>query len=63
MGLSSVEMCAGAGGQALGLEQAGFEHEALIELGTTIAGRPHHILLPLELAQLINRCNGGVKVT
>src|SRR5580704_17730586 len=32
MGLSSVEMCAGAGGQALGLEQAGFAHEALIEL-------------------------------
>jgi DNA (cytosine-5)-methyltransferase 1 len=32
MGPSSVEMCAGAGGQALGLEQAGFVHEALIEL-------------------------------
>ena len=32
MGLSSVEMCAGAGGQALGLENAGFVHEALIEL-------------------------------
>ena len=32
MGLSSVEVCAGAGGQALGLEWAGFAHEALIEL-------------------------------
>jgi len=32
--MSSVEMCAGAGGQALGLEQAGFEHDALIEIET-----------------------------
>jgi DNA (cytosine-5)-methyltransferase 1 len=30
--LTSVEICAGAGGQALGLEQAGFTHEAVIEI-------------------------------
>lgn len=30
--LTSVEVCAGAGGQALGLEKAGFEHTALIEM-------------------------------
>lgn len=30
--LTSVEVCAGAGGQALGLEQAGFEHLACVEI-------------------------------
>lgn len=44
-GPSSVEMCAGAGGQALGLEQAGFNHTALVEIekdycATLRANRP-----------------------
>ena len=30
--LSSVELCAGAGGQALGLEHAGYQHEAIVEI-------------------------------
>lgn len=29
---TSIEICAGAGGQALGLENAGFEHLALVEI-------------------------------
>jgi DNA (cytosine-5)-methyltransferase 1 len=30
--LTSIEICAGAGGQALGLEEAGFQHLAVVEL-------------------------------
>jgi DNA (cytosine-5)-methyltransferase 1 len=32
MGYKSIELCAWAGGQALGLEMAGFEHLELIEI-------------------------------
>jgi DNA (cytosine-5)-methyltransferase 1 len=32
MSLTSVEICTGAGGQARGLEKAGFEHLALVEI-------------------------------
>lgn len=42
--LTVVEICAGAGGQALGLMQAGFEHELAIELDPTAAETLRHNL-------------------
>lgn len=63
--LSSVEMCAGAGGQALGLEQAGFGHEALVELepaacDTLRANRPDWNVVQGDLRAFDGRDYKGV---
>ena len=51
---TSLELCAGAGGQALGLEQAGFEHIALIEndrhpCNTLRSNRPNWPVIETDL--------------
>src|SRR5690348_10140976 len=53
-GLVALELCAGAGGQALGLEQAGIEHAALVEIdalacATLNRNRPHWRVLEADL--------------
>jgi DNA (cytosine-5)-methyltransferase 1 len=55
--LSTLELCAGAGGQALGLEQAGIEHTGLIEIdshacATLRQNRPEWNVLEQDLTAL-----------
>ena len=52
--LSSIELCAGGGGQALGLEHAGFDHLGLVEIdphccATLRANRPHWKIFEQDL--------------
>lgn len=64
MNYSSIEICAGAGGQAIGLEQAGFNHKALIEIEsiaclTLKTNRPYWNVIEKDVKQFsANNYNG-----
>src|SRR5216683_2235383 len=53
-GLTSLELCAGAGGQAIGLEAAGFQHQAVAEIdadccATLRLNRPNWKVLEIDI--------------
>ena len=61
----SIEICSGAGGQALGLEQAGFQHEALVEIDrhaceTLRLNRPHWNVVPADVHEFSGSMFRGV---
>ena len=63
--LTSIELCAGAGGQALGLEQAGFDHVALVEMDpdccrTLRTNRPKWNVIETDLNTFDGRPYAGV---
>ncbi|MDX2061763.1 MAG: DNA cytosine methyltransferase [Bacteroidia bacterium] len=63
--MTSLEICAGGGGQALGLEQAGFEHVGLVEIDpsacTTLQfNRPAWQVLRADLREVSGESFAGV---
>lgn len=63
--LTSVEICAGAGGQALGLERAGFTHLALLEIDswacqTLRANRPQWPVIEGDVRRFSPRLDKSV---
>jgi DNA (cytosine-5)-methyltransferase 1 len=63
--LTSLELCAGAGGQAVGLEQAGYEHVGLVEIDgvacqTLRLNRPQWNVLEEDLQAFDATPFGGV---
>lgn len=64
-GLTALEICAGAGGQALGLEQAGFGHAATVEIdpsacATLRLNRPGWNVVEGDVAEVDGRDYRGV---
>jgi len=62
---TSIEICAGAGGQAIGLEQAGFEHLALVEIesiacDTLRLNRPNWNIIQQDIKQFSAKEYKGV---
>jgi DNA (cytosine-5)-methyltransferase 1 len=63
--LTSLELCAGAGGQALGIEDAGFAHAACVEIdaaavATLRANRPNWNPLEADVRSLKGRDYRGI---
>lgn len=66
-GLTTLELCAGAGGQALGYEQAGIEHVGLIELdkhacATLRLNRPNWNVIEHDLTTFSGKGFEGVDI-
>lgn len=64
-GLTTLELCAGAGGQAIGLERAGIEHAGLVELdkhacATLRLNRPNWNVIEGDLTELDGAAFKGV---
>lgn len=63
--LTSLELCAGAGGQALGLELAGYEHVAVAEIDkdackTLRLNRPKWTVLETDIRELDGKAYRGI---
>lgn len=64
---TTLEICAGGGGQALGLEQAGFAHVGLVEIDensceTLRANRPRWNVIQADVTQFDGRPYSGIDV-
>src|SRR6185437_3412278 len=65
--VSTLELCAGGGGQSLGFEMAGFEHAGLVEIDKTAcatlrSNRPHWNVIEVDLTSFDAAAFKGVDV-